>query len=74
MEIKPHTFELLNQKKHSVNIYQLIVFVLLYRMTPSISRMSLFDIWVRRPKKSKFDARMRYFVEEIGTLESLKLL
>ena len=68
MEIKPHTFELLNQKKHSANICEVIIFVLLYRMAPSISRMALFDIWVRTPKNSKFDAMMRYVIEKVGDI------
>ena len=59
MEIKPHTLELLDQNK-SVNIYEQIIFVLLYRMAPSISWMALFDIWVQSPKYSNFDAMMRY--------------
>ena len=31
--------------------------------------MALFDIWLRTPKNLKFDAMMRYVIEEIGEVE-----
>lgn len=69
MEIKPHIFELLKPKKHSAIICDLIIFIHLCRMAPSISRMALFDTWVRTPKKSKFDAMMSYVIEEMEGVE-----
>ena len=58
MGIKPHTFELLNQKKHCE-----------YLRTNYICKI-LFDIWVRTPKNSKFDAIMRYVIRGVGKSEA----
>lgn len=38
-------------------------------MAPSISRLALFEIWVRTRKNNKIDTMMSYVVKEIGNIE-----